>query len=136
MTDKYGDIIGLPHHVSAVRRGMTQRDRAAQFAPFAALSGYGDDVAESARSVAGKIELDEYETAEIDMKLRILHEAAGRTPEVTVTYFIPDKKKSGGSYVSVNGAVTKIDDVKQLVLMESGETIPFDDIYAINDILQ
>ena len=132
MTERYNDIIELPHHTSSKRPRMPQHDRAAQFAPFAALVGYGDDVKESARLTDAKIELDDYEKSALDMRLRILQEDPAGAPEVTVTYFLPDERKAGGSYVSVTGKVKRIDTVKSVVIMECGVIIPIDDIYGID----
>ena len=94
----YEDIINLPHHVSAVHPPMPLSDRAAQFAPFAALTGYGEVIKETARQTDRKPELTEDEKQALDYKLQMAVSLPGEKPMVTVTYFVPDRKKAGGSY--------------------------------------
>ena len=98
---RYDDIINLPHHQSATRPHMSNYDRAAQFAPFAALTGYDDAVKETARLTDRRIELDEGEKAAIDQRLLLVQERLPEPTEVTITYFVSDKRKAGGAYVSV-----------------------------------
>ncbi|MCH3916514.1 MAG: hypothetical protein LKE40_03390 [Spirochaetia bacterium] len=132
MTGTYDDIINLPHHVSETRPHMTVIDRAAQFSPFAALTGYDDAVKEAARLTNKRIELDEYTKGVLNDRLQII---AGRTkeqPEITITYFQPDKKKSGGTYITATGSVKKIDGYKRIVVMDDGTTIPIDEIISID----
>lgn len=131
MTGKYNDIIHLPHHVSKTRRRMTMAERAAQFSPFAALVGYDDEVKETARLTDSKVELDEYEIAAIDVKLQVIREKLSEKPEVEITYFKPDRKKSGGAYATVSGRVKKIDSVAGVVVMEDGSSIPIGDIVEV-----
>lgn len=128
---KYDDIINLPHHVSKTRPQMSMHDRAAQFSAFAALSGYDDTVKETARLTDRKQELTEEETAELNMKIQILKEYADTRPFVFVEYFIPDKKKSGGSYVTVTGNFRRIDEYAGNLILTSGEEIHLSDIYSI-----
>ena len=109
MTGPYDDIIDLPHHVSKNRRHMSLGDRAAQFGAFAALTGYDSDIDEAARHTDGKIIMDEYEMAALDERLRIIQEHIDAQPPVTVTFFKPDSRKSGGAYVSAAGNVRRID---------------------------
>ena len=103
MSGKYDDILYLPHHVSPTRQRMTMAERAAQFSPFAALVGYGEAIRETGRAVGQQMELREEEKAVLDQKQQIILAALeqGEEPEVTVTYFQPDRKKNGGKYVTV-----------------------------------
>ena len=128
---KYNSIMGLPHHVSAKHRHMSMTERAAQFSPFAALNGYEDAVSETARLTDGRPDLDEYERDAIDRKLREIMESDGDLP-VTLTYFRPDAKKSGGAYLTLSGKVSYIDEVGRVVIMESGARIPVTDILVID----
>ena len=128
---KYDCIMGLPHHVSAKHRHMSMTERAAQFSPFAALNGYEDAVSETARLTDGRPDLDEYERDAIDRKLREIMESDEDLP-VTLTYFRPDAKKSGGAYLTLSGKVSDIDEVGRVVIMESGARIPVTDILVID----
>ena len=128
---KYNSIMGLPHHVSAKNRHMSMTERAAQFSPFAALNGYEDAVSETARLTDGRPDLDEYERDAIDRKLREIMESDEDLP-VTLTYFRPDAKKSGGAYLTLSGKVSDIDEVGRVVIMESGARIPVTDILVID----
>ncbi len=128
---KYNSIMGLPHHVSAKHRHMSMTERAAQFSPFAALNGYEDAVSETARLTDGRPDLDEYERDAIDRKLREIMESDEDLP-VTLTYFRPDAKKSGGAYLTLSGKVSDIDEVRRVVIMESGARIPVTDILGID----
>lgn len=130
-TNKYDDIINLPRHVSATRIPMTNYDRAAQFAPFAALTGYGDEIDETARLTDNEIYLDEDRKAELDFRLREIRENIAKQPEVTVTCFIPDEYKRGGAYVEISGMVKKIDENESEVILANGERIPVNRIYDI-----
>lgn len=132
MTDNYDDIINLPHHQSASRVHMSNYDRAAQFSPFAALTGYDDAVKETARLTDRKIELDEYELQSLNEKLNRIQDALNEGPEVSITYFVADKKKSGGSYKTISGIVKRIDEFEHLVLMRNGTKIPIEDILEID----
>lgn len=127
----YEDIINLPHHVSPTRPRMSMSDRAAQFSPFAALSGFEDAIHETTRLTNQKIELDENAKAILDEKLRLLVETAEEHPRTAITYFLPDKKKSGGEYVTAAGNIKKIDSVQREVVMLHGTRIPVDDILDI-----
>ena len=98
--NQYEDIINLPHHVSPTRPQMPMSDRAAQFAPFAALTGYDAAIKETGRLTDEKIELDEEALTALDMKYQFLMDALDDAPEVTITYFQPDERKAGGKYVS------------------------------------
>lgn len=126
----YEDIIGLPHHVSETRARMSMSERAAQFSPFAALSGYEDAVRESARTTQGRIELAEDAQADLDEKLRLA--AANPGQEVTVTYFVPDGKKSGGRYAAAKGRIRRVDPVRGLLFLSGGERICMPDILDVD----
>ena len=128
---KYDDIIGLPHHVSATRPHMPMIDRAAQFMPFRALTGYEGAVQETARLTDQKIELSGDEKAALDMKLQRLVDNLGSQPPVTLVYFRPDEKKSGGAYVTAAGRLKKIDQHMGVLILTGGERIPIEDIFEI-----
>ena len=129
---EYDDIINLPHHVSRKHPRMSIHDRAAQFAPFAALTGHGEAIAETARLTDRKIELDDYERLKLDEKLLILQEHIMEMPEISVTYFCPDKKKEGGKYVPITKALRKINDMERTLLMEDGMQIRIEDILGVS----
>ena len=128
---KYADIINLPHHVSAIRPQMSMTDRAAQFSPFAALTGYDAAIHETGRLTDDKIELDEETLNILNMKLRLLVENLDDEPEVTFTYFKPDERKAGGAYIEVTGRVKKVDDFERRIVMQNGTKMPMDDILNI-----
>ena len=104
---KYGDIIRLPHHVSSVHPHMPVSDRAAQFAPFAALTGYGDVIKETARQTDARPELSEDEKEALDYKIQLACGLPGDKPEITITCFVPDEKKSGGAYHIASGRIIR-----------------------------
>ena len=131
MKDLYEDIINLPHHVSKTRPQMPMSDRAAQFAPFAALTGYDAAIKETGRLTDERIELDEEASTALDMKYQLLMDALDDEPEVTITYFQPDERKAGGKFVSAVGAVKKIDDFERRITMRDGAKIPMDDVLSI-----
>ena len=126
---RYDDIIGLPHHVSATRRPMSRESRAAQFSPFAALTGYDDAVRETARLTEMPVELDESRRAELSEVLRQLHER--ERPAARITYFVYDLHKAGGAYVTAEGPVKKVDPVYHTVTMADGIMIDMEDIVAV-----
>lgn len=126
----YEDIINLSHHVSETRARMSMRERAAQFSPFAALSGYEDALRESARLTQEKTELGEDAKAALDEALR--RAAASPETEVSVTYFVPDGKKSGGRYVTASGRVKRVDTVSGLLTLSGGERISIGEILDID----
>ena len=131
MNRKYNEIMGLPHHVSKTRPQMPMSDRAAQFAPFAALTGYDSAIKETGRLTDERIELDVEALSALDMKYQLLMEALDEAPEVTITYFQPDERKAGGKYVLAVGAVKKIDDFERRITMQDGAKIPMDDVLSI-----
>ena len=134
---KYDGIIDLPHHVSPKRSPMTRVNRAAQFSPFAALTGYEDAVSETARLTDAKIELTEESRAELDRKQQKLAEMLHEHPTVTVTYFLPDSKKCGGSYQTVTAPLRGVDSVERLLRLGNGNSISLDDILDLqSDVLE
>ena len=132
MTNSYDDIIHLPHHVSATRPRMPAIDRAAQFSPFAALTGHDAAIKETARLTDERIELDECRKGALSDRLQIIAERMKEQPEIVITYFQPDARKAGGAYVTAIGAVKKIDEYDRVVLMINGEEIPIDEIINID----
>lgn len=128
---KYDDIIGLPHHVSVTRPRMPMIDRAAQFQPFRALTGYEDAIHETARPTDERVELTEEEKALLDAKLQQLADETGSQPSVTLTYFRPDKRKIGGAYITATGRLKKIDDFAGILTLVGGERILIEDILEI-----
>lgn len=131
MNDRYDDIIHLPHHVSKTRPQMSMMDRAAQFSPFAALTGYDAAIKETGRLTDEKIELGEETKAVLDRKQRYLSDMISVQPEITVTYFLPDERKSGGTYLSVTGKLKRIDEYERMMILTDGKKIPLDDIVDI-----
>lgn len=127
----YEDILELSHPVSKTHPQMTRRDRAAQFAPFAALTGYEEAVKEAARLTEEKMILDEDSKEKLDWKLRRLQEKVKEKPTITVTYFLKDEKKKGGKYVTVTGVLKKIDSYTHQFVLENGEEIPLEDIVSL-----
>ena len=128
---KYDDIIHLTHHVYSTRPHMPMTDRAAQFMPFRALTGYEDAVRETARYTDERIELTEDEKALLDMRLQKLADEISNQPKMTLTYFRPDKKKAGGAYICVTGQLKKIDDHEGYLILTGGERILIEDILEI-----
>ena len=128
--DKYNDIINLPHHVSEGRTHLTMAQRAAQFSPFAALTGYDAEVKEAGRSTSPRIELDEAEKERIDRTLQAL------TPEDTAifTMFVEDKLKDGGEYIMLEGSVKHIDPIERMVILTDGNRIPLDNLMGVEHV--
>ena len=131
MKDLYDDIINLPHHVSKTRPQMSMIDRAAQFSPFAALTGYDAAIKETGRLTDEKIEMDEEALNILNMKFHLLVDRLADEPEITFTYFKPDERKAGGAYIDVTGKVKKVDDFERLIVMQNGTKMPMDDILNI-----
>lgn len=132
MMKPYEDIINLPHHTSKSRPHMSVYDRAAQFSPFAALTGYDAAITETARLTDKRVELDEYSKADLNERLNLIQDHLDEQPEVSITYFQPDKKKTGGAYITATGHVKKIDEYERTVVMQDATKIPIDEIIAIN----
>jgi len=131
MTKSYDDIINLPHKVSATRPHMAAIHRAAQFSPFAALTGYDAAIKETARLTDERVELDEYRKDALSDKLQIIADRLIEHPEIVITYFQPDEKKNGGAYVTATGAVKKVDEYDRIVVMMDSTVIPIDEIISI-----
>ena len=128
---KYQDMLHLPHHTSAKHPHMDRINRAAQFAPFAALTGHDAALLETRRLTDEFKELDESRKAELDEKLRYLAEHLREEPHAIITYFCPDGKKEGGAYLSAVGIVRKVDEDRKVVIMEYQTVIPFDKILEV-----
>lgn len=126
---QYDDIMDLPHHISATRPQMPMLDRAAQFSPFAALTGYEAGIQETGRLTDQRIDLTEDSRAALDRKQQLLADNLADNPEVSVTYFVPDERKAGGAYVTVTGRVKKVDDYQRLLILTNGTKIPLDEIF-------
>ena len=131
MSGPYDDIINLPHHVSKTRPQMSRAERAAQFAPFSALAGYGAALVETARLTDRRIELEEDDRAALDRKQQKLMEQIGERPEIAVTWFVPDARKEGGQYITTVGHLKRIDEVRRVIVLVDRTEIPLDDIFDI-----
>ena len=129
---RYDDLLDLPHHVSVVHPHMSLYDRAAQFAPFKALTGYEDDVEETARLTDARMELDEERIEQLDARLQLLEEHLAEAPTVSITYFVPDARKGGGSYETVSGIVKKIDTVRRVIVLRDVREVAIGDVYGIS----
>lgn len=128
----YDDIINLPHHVSERHPQMPIKDRAAQFSPFAALTGYESEVKEAARLTDKKIELSEEQRAILDEHLCLLEDIFPERPEVTFTYFLPDLRKEGGTYTTITGGLKKIDRIGRNILLTNGVVIPIENLLQVD----
>ena len=131
MDNRYKDIINLPHYQSKKRPHMSNYDRAAQFSPFAALTGHDEAIRETARLTDKKIELDETTKTMLNEKFNFIMEHIYDQPEITVTYFIPDEKKTGGMYVDFAGKVKKYDYLNRILYFTDNTEIKVDDISEI-----
>lgn len=132
MKNSYEDIINLPHHTSTTHPRMSAASRAAQFSPFSALTGHDAAVKETARLTDHQLELEESALAVLDRKLRILADHLADHPEVAITYFQPDAKKSGGAYLTVTGMIKRIDDFEGVITLHSGERILFERVMEMD----
>lgn len=130
-THKYDDIIHLSRPVSPRRSRMTNYDRAAQFSPFAALTGYDAVIEETARLTDSRIELEEGRKEELNDALLHIRERLGEAPRVRLTYFCYDERKAGGAYVTAAGQVKKLDDHSRSILLTDGRAIPIDEVIDI-----
>lgn len=128
---RYDDIISLPHYVSTKHPRMAPIDRAAQFSPFAALTGHEKAIQETARITDERMELAESSKELLDMRLQIIREHLAEKPEVTVTFFEPDQKKCGGAYVKITGRIKRIDEYEGKLELEGGISISMVDVSAI-----
>ncbi len=129
---KYADIIDLPHHQSERRQKMSNYDRAAQFSPFAALTGHADSIKETARLTDDYNEPSEQMKAIMNKKILFLMEQLENQPEITITFFKPDEKKEGGAYITITGVVKKIKTYERQIQMTTGDLIPIDMIFGID----
>lgn len=132
MTEDYSDIINLPHHVSRNHPQMPMEARAAQFAPFAALTGYDAVIHETARLTDKQVELEEYDNERLNRKFAELMDNFDNHPEITVSYFKPDERKAGGSYTTASGTIKKFDSYEHMLQMDDGTKIPIANIMDIN----
>lgn len=131
MKHPYEDILHLPHPTSKNHPRMSIQERAAQFSPFAALTGHAAAIAETARLTDRKMELDEDTRAELDRRQAILLEQISERPEVTVTWFQPDERKDGGAYVTTTGWLKKIDEIERVLVLTDGTRIPLEDVAGL-----
>lgn len=131
MAGKYDDLLNLPHHQSGRRPHMTIHDRAAQFSPFAALTGHQDVIEEEERQTERFRELDESQMSILDGKLQILQENRSARPEVRIRYFVPDERKEGGAYREAAGRFQKLDEGKRQIVLEDGTAIYIEGIWDI-----
>ena len=129
MNNKYEDIINLPHHQSVTRPHMSNYDRAAQFAPFAALKGYEEEIEEAKRTTDDKVELSDEQISDLNEKLNDLKKIIKQQPIIKVVYFVPDEKKVGGSYIRIEQQIKKIDEYKRKLILLDREL-------ELNNILQ
>ena len=127
----YDDMINMPCPTSPRHPRMPRAARAAQFAPFAALTGYDAAIDETGRLTDTKIDISEDMREKLDLKQNFLADIIDEQPEISVTYFIPDKKKSGGAYVTANGRLKQIDEYEQLIILTDGKKVPIQEVYSI-----
>lgn len=128
---KYDDMLHLPHHVSKTRRRMSRLERAAQFSPFAALTGYDATIQGAGRLTDARAVLTESSHERLDEKLRRILEEIGHQPEVTITYFEPDLRKEGGAYIRVTGRVKKVDGYAQIMTLTDETEIPMEQVFDL-----
>ena len=128
---EYDDIINLPHHQSSKRPHMNSHQRAAQFAPFAALTGYDAAIDETARLTDQKLELSDEKLDHLNAQIQRIIENMADKPQVEITYFVPDTLKSGGEYVTVTGSVRRVDDHNRVIVFVDGMTMGIDDVWNI-----
>ncbi|MBQ4215621.1 MAG: hypothetical protein IKO90_04920 [Bacteroidales bacterium] len=132
MSGKYDDIINLPHHVSETHPQMSMRNRAAQFSPFAALSGHSDAIHETARYTDDFQGVDESNVEALNQKIAMILDKINEHPQITVTYFKPDEKKEGGSYTLKTGNIKRVDDYEHVLQFTDNEKIPIQSIFNID----
>lgn len=129
--DKYDDIINLPHYEPKYHPRMSKYKRSAQFAPFAALVGYDEQVQECSRLTDKRLEIDDELKEKINNKLNKINELIKNSPEVEITYFIPDEKKDGGKYITEKGNVKRIDYINRFIKLTDNKKIILDDLIDI-----
>lgn len=132
MTEDFSDIINLPHHQSKRHPQMPMKERAAQFAPFAALTGYGSAISEVARLTEEQVPLGDDDNDRLNRLVTHIADRISEQPSVTVVYFKPDSRKQGGSYETITGRLKRIDDYEQQLVMLDGTAIPFENIMDIS----
>ena len=132
MNRNYDDIIGLPHPEPQTHPRMSLHDRAAQFSPFAALTGHSAAIAETGRLTDGRVILDESVMAGVDDSLQKRQELLPQKPVASITYFVPDERKAGGAYQTITGTVKRIDAVNGVLLLTDQRTIPITDIFDVS----
>lgn len=132
MTGSYDDMLYLPHPTSRRHPRMPVADRAAIFSPFSAVSGHAEAVVEAERHTDQKVELAEDQRQLLDWKYQLLEANIEQRPEASVTWFQPDQRKAGGSYVTSTGRVKKIDGIERILVLAGGAKIPLDDIIEID----
>ena len=132
--NEYNDIINLPHYVSKKHPQMSKEARSAQFAPFAALSGYEDAIKETAKLTDNKIELSDEMINIINDKLLFIEKNIQDKPLITITYFVPDKRKNGGEYISVTNSIKQIDLINNIIILTNKKKICINDIIRISGI--
>ena len=128
----YEDIINLPHYVSKTHPPMSPLSRAAQFSPFAALTGYDEEIDETARLTDCKLSLSEEKQAQLNNILLYLNDNIKSMPEISVQYFIKDEKKEGGMYVTLTGTLRRIDFNNRILIFTDSSTVDFDDVYSLD----
>lgn len=128
---KYDDLLHLPHPVSRTHPPMPLADRAAQFSPFAALTGYEDVLREAARLTDEKIDMGDADAETLNARTVLLLSHLAEHPEITVTYFVPDERKAGGQYVTVTGKIRKFRAAEQEIELDGGPTIPLRQILSL-----
>ena len=131
MSGNYDDIIALPHPEPRTHPRMSLHDRAAQFSPFAALTGHSAAIAETGRLTDSRVTLDESEMARVDAALQRLRELLPQEPVASITYFVPDERKAGGSYQTITGTARRIDTANGVLLLTDRREIPIADIFDI-----
>lgn len=132
MTDSYSDMVNLPHYQSNNRKHMPLLERAAQFAPFAALTGYDAQISETARLTDSRPVIGEKEAAQIDEALRVIMEHTAEQPQVKLTVFVPDSQKSGGALVLKEGSVRRVDPTARVIIFTDKTSVFIDDIFSLD----
>lgn len=127
----YDDIIDLPHPTSKKHPRMSMTDRAAQFSPFAALSGFSWVIQEAGRLTDTRVELGASDQADLERTLNVLDSQEEEHPQIQVTYFLPDTRKEGGAYVTITGRLKRIDQVKGVLVLQEGVNVPIHDIRTV-----
>lgn len=133
--EMYKDIINLSRPKSKIKNPMSLEERAAQFSPFAALTGHNEVIKEKARLTQEKIELDDMEKELLTLKLKIIESRLKENIECQFCYFVNDQKKQGGKYLSISGVVKQIDMISKIIILTDKTRIPMDDVIAIDSMM-